>query len=207
MVLSVWVVPCDTPDNKSNSFVYLLVMLKMDFGENYTFLPLPCKKTFRTPAMVPFDSPMLYIYFIHKDASASRSVELRLSVLWEKIDNVWGKERICWKGTNAENGCSLEDLVLCCTVWLGFCLLCRGTTEERFWKDFITNLKLRTGRILCWLLFSFCRGQNDQQLSSVPWNDAPCSSLELYFYDIFILLKVDRVFLLDLVAHAPEPIT
>ena len=45
MVLSAWVMSCDTSDNKSNSFVYLLVMLEMDAGENDPFLPLSYKKT------------------------------------------------------------------------------------------------------------------------------------------------------------------
>ena len=50
MVLSAWVMSCDTLDNKSNSFVYLLVMLEMDAGENDPFLPLPCKKRIQDPS-------------------------------------------------------------------------------------------------------------------------------------------------------------
>ena len=80
MVLSAWVMLCET-SNKSNSFVYLLVMLEMDAGENDPFLPLSCKKPFRTPAMVPFDSPMLYICFIQKVSSSLRSVESNFSAL------------------------------------------------------------------------------------------------------------------------------
>ena len=77
MVLSDWVMSWETPESKSNSSEYWLVMFEMIFGAKD---PLLCKKPFRTPAMVPFDSPMSYICFVQEDASSLRSVESFFSV-------------------------------------------------------------------------------------------------------------------------------